>query len=617
MVCGACAYALGSARIGDANQSNLAAITVPILVALHATFGYAANSWSDVDSDKAASKANSFHGLSAVTARSIVASSALMVVAATIVLFGAMPLPFALSVVLMLGSAAYSLRPVRLKERGIAGLVASSLAQRSVPILIVFAVVDVWSLGGMALFGAVTATGLRYIVSHQIADVANDRRSSTNTFVTRRGIGAARRIVSRAVAPAEILFLVASLVLAPFRSPIYIVGMIIAGLLLVWVLFRRNPGVALRKRAGVLIGAGYAFYLPMIFAVSLNTVRHGDALMVLAATAFWSFAGLGQHLGPLKEVLFDRVRTAPNITWQLQGTAPARRGSRASGGARNAFEQGRKALEQMQQSDGSFPMFVKGSDAEPAPAHPLFSTAWLLIAVGELLDEQVAGRAARYVASVRSADGTWGFDPTLGIPNDADSTSVALTALAVAERRQLHDRDAVLLRKFWREPLGPFKTWSQRGESAERVGFPDDADDVIVCCNVLAALQRCGAPPSPSETESIFRLLDSNPHLTRYYLTRESVAYSARRASLPLDRLPKRLTSAPGLAAPTLAIAQWVATFPSQGAEFVPEVLARQRDDGSWDPEGWISGIGMPQWGGAAIVTGSCIEALSNFSNQS
>ena len=617
MVCGASAYALGSARSWDSHQASSAALLVPILVALHATFGYAANSWSDVDADKAASKANPFIGLSPGSARSIVGFSALLVIAATIVFLGSMPLPLALSLLLMLGSAAYSLRPIRLKERGVAGLLASSLAQRSVPLLIAFAVAGAWSLGAMALLGAVTATGLRYIVSHQIADVANDRRSSTNTWVTGRGIGAARRFVAWVLAPAEVLLLVASLMLAPFSSPFYRAGVLIATLLLAWVVARRIPGVGRRKRVGVLIGAAYAFYLPLLFAGSLGVVRPGDAILVVMSTALWSFAGFGQHIGPLKELLLDRGRVAPSIAWTSARTDLARSAPHPVGGTTAAIERGCEALARMQQGDGSFPLFVKGSDAAPVPAHPLFSTAWLLVAVGERLDEQIVRRAAGYVASARSSDGTWGFDPTLGIPNDADSTAVALTALAVAERRQLDDREAALLRSFWREPLGPFKTWSGSAGPTERAGLSGDADDVVVCCNVLAALQRCGAPPNPTGIESIFRLLDSNTDLMRYYLTRESVAYSARRASLPLDRLPKLLTSAPGLDAPTLSLAQWVATFPREGGEIVPEILARQRIDGSWDAEGWISGIGMPQWGGAAVVTGSCIEALSNHSLQS
>ena len=53
----------------------------------------------------------------------------------------------------------------------------------------------------------------------------------------------------------------------------------------------------------------------------------------------------------------------------------------------------------MQQGDGSFPLFVKGSDAAPVPAHPLFSTAWLLVAVGERLDEQM-----RYYRAQSSED---------------------------------------------------------------------------------------------------------------------------------------------------------------------------------------------------------------------
>lgn len=609
MVCGAIAYALGSPYALSTSEEAIVMVTLPALVALHASFGYAANSWSDIESDRAASKPNPFHGVSVSKALSLVTATALLTLAGSFLVLSAKPIALGLSLSLFVCSVAYSLRPVRLKERGIAGLIVSAVAQRSLPALIVFAAIGSWSLGGAVLVGAMTVTGLRFILAHQMADLLSDRRSSTRTFVSSRGAATARFILTNVLAPAEILLLILALLLSPFKGLTYEAGLVIAGIVLAAAVLRRIPDMTLRKRVGLVLGAGYSMYFPLLFAASLATESESHAV-VIVVTAAWSFVGLRQSLVAMRVLLLRGGQLVHETRWTpFNAKRVAIRERVKPGEIRSALDRGLASVVRMQQRDGSFPLFSKERGSAPTPVQPTFATGWLLIAIGDLLPADSVQRAAGFIQSVRDDDGTWNFDPALGIPNDADSLSVALRALAVAGSQTVGDSDAALLRTFWREPSGPFRTWRFREKSYDH----PDTDDVVVCCNVLTALALSRQGPRAIEIESVVSLVKRSPNLTRYYLTREAIGYSMRRAGLPLDRLPQGLTEAPRLNAPTLSLAQWVATFPDQGAEIVPEILARQREDGSWDAEGWFTGVGLPQWGSAAVVTATCVEALSKF----
>jgi len=112
-----------------------------IFCALFLAYGYAVNDYSDLEVDKLAGK------------RKLIAeiprTNTLVLLIALVLLGIIVLLPYyqdrkvILAVVLcyMLGTA-YSLPPIRLKERGIASLLGSAIAQRSLPALVIGAVWD-------------------------------------------------------------------------------------------------------------------------------------------------------------------------------------------------------------------------------------------------------------------------------------------------------------------------------------------------------------------------------------------------------------------------------------------------------------------------------------------
>jgi 4-hydroxybenzoate polyprenyltransferase len=83
----------------------------------------------------------------------------------------------------------YSARPVRLKERGVAGVVAGAAAQWTLPVL-ALAAAEPGALrraatGAAALLAL--AIGVRWMAMHQLSDAENDRRAGVRTVASRGG----------------------------------------------------------------------------------------------------------------------------------------------------------------------------------------------------------------------------------------------------------------------------------------------------------------------------------------------------------------------------------------------------------------------------------------------
>lgn len=155
-----------------------------IFCALFLAYGYTLNDYSDLEIDKLAGK------------RKLIAemprSYALVLLVILVLLGIAVLFPYyrdrevVLDVVLcyVLGTA-YSLPPIRLKERGIAGLLGSAIAQRSLPALVIGAIWD--SVDIITLWWAFLGflVGMRYILIHQYQDLGTDARNGVRTFATR------------------------------------------------------------------------------------------------------------------------------------------------------------------------------------------------------------------------------------------------------------------------------------------------------------------------------------------------------------------------------------------------------------------------------------------------
>ena len=200
-------------------------------------------------------------------------------------------------------AVAYSVRPIRLKERGVWGLLTAAVAQWSLPILAVSAAEpggwlrpSAWSLSALGF-----AIGLRWITVHQLQDAAVDRRAGVRTHVSS---GAHVWPVLASSFAAEIVALAVILLLGwPTSIPAVIV-------LVFWALWRtslRHPRGSFRTR---LQGYGeaplseyYFLMLPLALALSRVSTSYG----FLGIAVLLLLIGAPHDLGNASSVADERA----------------------------------------------------------------------------------------------------------------------------------------------------------------------------------------------------------------------------------------------------------------------------------------------------------------------
>ncbi len=155
-------------------------------------FGYAINDYSDREIDKKIGKTNVMGELSNWKCLSILTLLVLGGVPFAAMIFSVPSL--LLFVFVYFWGAAYSVRPFRFKEKGVAGLLVSSLAQRTIPLLPLLSIsksywpiVCICGLSGFLV-------GLRYILIHQYEDIENDQLTGTNTYVKNHNHGISKMV---------------------------------------------------------------------------------------------------------------------------------------------------------------------------------------------------------------------------------------------------------------------------------------------------------------------------------------------------------------------------------------------------------------------------------------
>ncbi|MCB1009773.1 MAG: UbiA family prenyltransferase [Acidobacteria bacterium] len=197
-----------------------------------AAFGYLLNDVADVASDARAGKPNRAAPWSR-SGRALRVALWLGVGLAPWLALPRRPVALALLGAEVLLLAAYSLPPLRLKERGVAGTFADALYGHLLPVAIALAtflpadgapaIPTAWALAA-TLAVALLAKGLRNILLHQIGDRARDRLAGSRTLVVAIGPVAALAWINRILLPTEVAALALLLgLLAPF-APLWIAG---------------------------------------------------------------------------------------------------------------------------------------------------------------------------------------------------------------------------------------------------------------------------------------------------------------------------------------------------------------------------------------------------------
>ena len=158
------------------------------------TYGYLINDYSDIELDRLHGKANTFKDDSRFKALAIL----LLIIVLSIIscypfLGNTYFIVWAVSWFVI--ATFYSLKPIRLKERGTVGIVFVVMAQRVLPALIIFSVFhfDHW-LDISLLLLYILFRGFSSDVNHQLSDYYKDQATGTSTFAVSKGYQRVSRI---------------------------------------------------------------------------------------------------------------------------------------------------------------------------------------------------------------------------------------------------------------------------------------------------------------------------------------------------------------------------------------------------------------------------------------
>jgi 4-hydroxybenzoate polyprenyltransferase len=307
----ACASAAASSPLHAAAVLRRAAAVI-LFTCLCAAFGYLANDHADRACDRSAGKLTPVTGLSERAALLVLA--ALMAAAlGALAVAAASPAAAAAGIAALVLSAAYSLGPLRLKQRGAAGVWSAAAAQRTLPVLVAFAALGPLDVKAWAFAAVAQLVGIRWMLVHQVVDAANDRRAGVATYVAAAGEARARVLLRRVVLPLELVAVAAALWAASASMPavwtVAPAGALASG---VWaVLWRgvRAPysldGYGRQPLAGF-----YQAVWPAGAAVLLAASR--PTLWPLgAAFLLWESRFIGHHLATASRLLRERVALAP------------------------------------------------------------------------------------------------------------------------------------------------------------------------------------------------------------------------------------------------------------------------------------------------------------------
>ncbi len=176
------------------------------------------NDYMDLDQDRRAGKKTPMMDLSPAK-RSAVIFISLSLMAAISLLLLHMPASLTCFLLIWAVYTAYSLPPIRLKERGILGVLCIGVGEHVLAsFLAVFLVAELtgrsvpwWWL--LPVLGWSLPFGCRGIVWHQLADIDNDRKVGCTTMGANLGAEALRRFGERVLFPIEVFSFLTFLIL--------------------------------------------------------------------------------------------------------------------------------------------------------------------------------------------------------------------------------------------------------------------------------------------------------------------------------------------------------------------------------------------------------------------
>lgn len=148
-------------------------------------FGYVFNDWMDRDSDQRAGKLKRiflFRREQAYLLLGMLWLGSLL----SLLRWLTSPTVAAILLACYFLALTYSGTPLRFKERGQWGLFVASLSQRTLPSLLIFAIMGRWDINTFIYLLLTLVIGLRWMITHQLDDLERDQTSQVKTYVAQK-----------------------------------------------------------------------------------------------------------------------------------------------------------------------------------------------------------------------------------------------------------------------------------------------------------------------------------------------------------------------------------------------------------------------------------------------
>lgn len=182
------------------------------------SYGYLINDFADRDLDAKHGKPNTFQNDSTLKALLVVFLFAGISLALGLRFAGTRFFLFLWAAWVFLATF-YSLKPLRLKEKGVLGLFSVVAAQRVFPILIIFAAFKYYRASDIIIFTCYAFfRGLSSDLNHQIEDYQKDSMTQTDTYAVENGLKKAYKAF-RLSLELEKVFLILCLLSMYFKLP--------------------------------------------------------------------------------------------------------------------------------------------------------------------------------------------------------------------------------------------------------------------------------------------------------------------------------------------------------------------------------------------------------------
>jgi 4-hydroxybenzoate polyprenyltransferase len=268
-----------------------------LLLCLYASLGHIINSFSDRKIDLIVGKSNTLAHIQEKYGLGLVVLVVIASLVMTFLIYIERPAVLLLFYLAIAIAAFYSLPPIRLKERGIFGLISAAIAQRTLPVAIVFQAMDAWNWTALIICILGTLTGIRYIIVHQIKDESADLRACVRTVATTRGVAFLRRLLRQIVFPLELVTLVVALFLMSMElQPVGVAAVIyIFWSVLQLLVLDRNNETRFSVESYIILADFYYFYWPLLLS-ALLIGRDNVFWAVFLFTLVWLFRRLRREI---------------------------------------------------------------------------------------------------------------------------------------------------------------------------------------------------------------------------------------------------------------------------------------------------------------------------------